>query len=381
MQCLVYSVARERACDYTRRELISKGWERAQHREDGRQNRIDGKGRSLRLSVHLHCLAQHRLAWFLVVLCTCLGASAQAAPQADAPSAPDSARLDQVPRVPGAGTLLHGLNAGVTFSGVHDSSIGWYTIATPALSYTISRHFAADVSFSIYPTREVKNDDPGAPPNQQLVLETGELSDTFVGLHGSFSTRKVRNTATVSFTLPSGDNAEGLGAGKVTFDFSDHMERYVRKTSFLLDIGAGDSSGLFNRMVAHDYTSVGKLAHFQEGVAFWLFGRDSIQCVAYEQVPIGNQTLYTNPGPPGSSTLTVVSGNGLGHDNGVTTSVGIPLTANLTLSGYYNRSFAQSLDTVSVGFTYVLRGRPELRKLSMIDRALREAEGANQLAH
>ena len=152
------------------------------------------------MSVHLHRSVQHRLAWCLALLCACPGARAQAVQQAETPTAPDSVRIDQVPRVPGTGALLRGLNAGVTFSGVHDSSIGWYT-------------------------------------------------------------------------------------------------------------------------------------------------------------------------------------NGLGHDNGVTTSVGIPLTANLTLSGYYNRSFTQSLDTVSTGITYVLRGRQGIKKLSMIDRALREAEGANRQAH
>ena len=342
------------------------------NRDEGVRDRIDRKGRVRRLSSTLRSLA-----WLLAALCPGLGAGAQAVQQASGPSAPDSAHLDEVPRVPGVGTLLHGLNAGITFSGVHDSSVGWYTVATPALSYAISRHYAADISFSVYPSREVQNNDPGAPPNQQLVLATGELSDTFVGLHGTFNARKLRDTATASFTIPTGDNAEGLGAGKVTFDFSDHVEHYVRKTGLVLDFGIGDSSGLFNRLVTSNYTSVGALAHFQEGVVFWLFGHNSIQSEAYEQIPIGNQTLYTNPGPPGSSGVTVVSGNGLGHDSGVTTSVAIPLTSNLTLSGYYNRSFEQNIDTVSMGITYVLRGRADLKRLSMIDRALREAEGAN----
>jgi hypothetical protein len=311
-----------------------------------------------------------------------LGTEAQAT---DRPAAPNATQIEQVPRVPGIGTLLHGVNAGVTFSGVHDSSIGWYTVATPAMSYTYSRHYAADVSFSIYPSREVVDDvrnvDPGAPPTQQLVLATGELSDTFIGLHGAFNARKLRNTATASFTLPTGDNAEGLGAGKLTFDFSDRLEFQARKTSLLLDIGAGNSSGLFNRMVTNNYTSIGPLAHFQQGVAFWPFRLGYIQSVLYEQIPIGDQTVYTNPGPPGSPGATVVFGNGLGHDSGVTTAVGIPLASNLTLCGYYNRSFVQSLDTVSVGITYVLRGRAEMKKPSMIDRALREAETADSPAH
>lgn len=306
---------------------------------------------------------------------------AQVTVQADASATPDSSHLDQVPRVPGVSTLLRGLNAGITFSGVHDSSIGWFTVATPAISYSFSPRYSADASFSIYPSRQAANQYPGAPPGQQLVLVAGELSDTFIGLHARFNPRFLRNTTTASFTIPTGDDSEGLGAGKATFDFSEHMEHSFKKTGLLFDAGAGNSSGLFNRMVTNNYTSVGTLAHFQEGAVLWLLGRNYFQSVAYEQIPIGNQTVYTSPGPPGSPGVTEVSGNGLGRDFGITTSVGIPLTASLTFSAYYNHSFEQNLDTISTGITYVLRSRPGFKRLSMIDRALREAESVNPQNH
>jgi hypothetical protein len=66
------------------------------------------------------------------------------------------------------------------------------------------------------------------------------------------------------------------------------------------------------------------------------------------------------------------------EDNGFTTSIAIPLTDHLTLSGYYNRSLREHLDTVSTGITSVLRGTARHRRLSLIDRALREAEGADR---
>jgi hypothetical protein len=52
------------------------------------------------------------------------------------------------------------------------------------------------------------------------------------------------------------------------------------------------------------------------------------------------------------------------------------LNSYISLSGYYNRSLRQRLDTVSFGVTYILRGTSR-RKLSMIDKALREAENSN----
>ena len=186
---------------------------------------------------------------------------------------PDSTQLEQVPRVPGVSLLWRGLNAGVTFSEVHDSSIGWYMVATPAASYTFSPHYSADASVSIYPYRRVEQQVQSAPPSLHLVGETGNAGDTLIGFHAGFNSRALRSTSTAYFTIPTGDSSDGLGTGKVTFDFSDHLERYVRQTGFLLDIGAGDSSGLFNSLVTRDYNSVGTLIHFQEGMIFWLPGR------------------------------------------------------------------------------------------------------------
>jgi hypothetical protein len=71
----------------------------------------------------------------------------------------------------------------------------------------------------------------------------------------------------------------------------------------------------------------------------------------------------------------VLVGNGLSEDNGFTTALGVPVTAHLLFSGYYNRSLRQHQDTVSLGMTFVLRPLPGHRHLSMIDRALREAAG------
>jgi hypothetical protein len=73
-----------------------------------------------------------------------------------------------------------------------------------------------------------------------------------------------------------------------------------------------------------------------------------------------------------ATTITTVA-----EDNGFTSFVGVPLNRHVILSGYYNRSLRQKFDTVSIGVTYILRGTPK-KRMSMIDRALREAENASQ---
>lgn len=295
-----------------------------------------------------------------------------------------------VPRVPGVSTLLDGFNAGVSYSGVHSSSVGWYSVMTPAISYTFSERFSADASTSIYINRLIQNTDPATKATQPLVTDGADPGDTLIGFHATFYPGSLQDIITASLTAPTGNRSEGLGTGQVTYDFNNHTEKYYNKLGFLLDLGIGNSSGLFNDLVVKDYTSVGTLAHFQAGGVFWLPRRTYIEAVAYEQLPLGSQTVYravergedvranddgggTNPTPQPPVAVTVSTAS---EDNGFTTFVGIPLVDHITLSGYYNRSLRQRLDTVSVGVTFILRSKPSKRSLSMIDRALREAEGS-----
>jgi hypothetical protein len=295
--------------------------------------------------------------------------------QTPAISQPETTHLENMPEVPGLSTIFRGFNAGVTFSGVHDSSIGWYTVVTPAINYTFSQHYSVDVSTSLYPYRLVPNDNTTDAGNR-LIKTTWDAGDTWIGAHASFYPHKFQNTATASMTLPSGNRDDGLSTGRVTFDVSNHVERYFGNIGGLIDVGGGDSSALFNRLVTKDYSSLGPLAHFQAGLILWLPGRNYIQSLAYEQLPIGDQKIYTTLGDPhgmGPST-TIVSGRNVSEDNGFTTSVGIPLTEHITFSGYYNRSLRLHLDTVSTGITYVFKGTPLKRKLSQYDKALLEGE-------
>ena len=299
-------------------------------------------------------------------------------------------KIQAVPRVPGLSTLFDGLNAGVNYSGVHSSSVGWYTVTTPAVNYTFSRHFSADASTSIYMHRLVQNTNTVTAKAHPLVDGGVNPGDTLLGFHAFFEPGWLQDTITFSLTAPTGDRATGFGAGQVTYDFSNHVERYVKQLGLVLDVGGGDSSGLFNDQVVKDYSSVGGLAHFESGLVYWLPRRTYVEAVAYEQLPLGSQTVYRtvvrgesahreddDPGggnpPPVTIPTTVTT---VSEDNGFTTFVGIPLNSYISLSGYYNRSLRQRLDTVSFGVTYVLRGTSR-RKLSMIDKALREAENSN----
>jgi hypothetical protein len=317
----------------------------------------------------------------------CLQLHAQVTAAAGIAPVHNTENIQTIPRVPGVSTLLDGFNAGVTYSGVHSSSVGWYSMVTPAISYTFSERFSADASTSIYINRLIANTNPATKTTQPLVTDGADPGDTLISFHTTFYPGSLEDIITASLTAPTGDRSEGLGTGQVTYDFNNHTERYFNKLGFLVDLGIGNSSGLFNDLVVKDYTSVGTLAHFQAGAVVWLPRRTYIEAVAYEQLPLGSQTVYravergenvrANDDGGGTNPPVAVTVSTASEDNGFTTFVGIPLVDHITLSGYYNRSLRQRLDTVSVGVTFVLRSKPSKRSLSMIDRALREAEGSN----
>jgi hypothetical protein len=320
---------------------------------------------------------------FLIVAFLLTGNACSALLAQQLPVDPDlPSVLADVPSVPGVASRLRGFNTGATLTSVHDSAAGWYTLATPAIAYNFSWRYSMDMSMPVYLYRLAETDtspasvlpQPGqpAPPVQssttQLTAHTFDPGDIFLATHANFAGRHIGETLTLSMTLPSGDTSDGLSTGRVTFDLDSHSALWLPGSGLLMDLGWGDSTSLFNRLVTRDYTSLGYLAHFQLGAMVALPRRSSFQAVAYEQLPIGDSKVYTTlprpgaPTPPGaSSPPEVVSGRSVSEDNGFTSTLYIPLTRHLTLQGYYNRSLRLKTDTVGMGISFVARG-PEARK-------------------
>jgi hypothetical protein len=292
---------------------------------------------------------------------------------------------------------LRKLNAGASLTSVHDSAAGWYTLVAPVFATNFSRHYSMDLTMPIYLYRLAESDSsttssqpsgpPGSPPpppvttTSQLIPHRFDPGDIFLAAHAFFTSRRITETLSPSITLPSGDTSDGLSTGRVTFDLDSHSTFRIRRFALLLDLGGGDSTSLFNRLVTRNYTSLGYLAHFQLGGMVALPGRSTFQSVAYEQLPLGDSKIYTTlprPGFPGSAggsgQMTVVSGRSVSEDNGFTNSLSVPLTSHWTLQGYYNRSLRLKTDTVGMGITFIARGQAVRRRqqLSYYDQLLKQ---------
>jgi len=269
---------------------------------------------------------------------------------------------------PSLASRLTKFNAGVTLTSVHDSAAGWYTLVTPAIAYKFSQRYSMDLSMPVYLYRlaetESTTQSPPPPPGQPVQVQTTskltphtfDPGDVFLAAHAYFTRNRFSETLTPSMTLPSGDSGDGLSTGRVTFDMDSHSALWLSRSALLLDLGSGDSTSLFNRVVTRNYTSLGYLAHFQLGLMFTLPYRTAFQSVAYEALPLGDSKIYTTLTRPGFPDLTVVSGRSVSEDNGFTNTLSVPLTHHLALQGYYNRSLRLHTDTVGMGITFIARG-------------------------
>jgi hypothetical protein len=267
-----------------------------------------------------------------------------------------------VPEVPGLSNL-HGFNAGIAFSGFHDSMTGWSTLATPAFGYSFNDTYSIDATLPIYMYRLAESRSTHPRPNAQLVNQRGELGDLLLAFHAQFVPRDFLYQATFGITAPTGDEAYGLTTGRVTFDMNNRFERSYGRFTPNVEAGAGDSTALVNRQVNKIYTSLGPLAHFQVGLGVNLIHGMYFESNAYEQLPIGDQKIYG----PSRNGRTVVTGFNVSEDNGFTNFLDVPVDAHTTFSGYYSRSLRRRTDTVGIGVTYILRSAPVEQEQESLD--------------
>lgn len=257
--------------------------------------------------------------------------------------------------------LTPGFNAFLASATQHDSSNGWSTVLTPGVAYRFTQIFSMNASTPIYGyinILQVKG--TKANPIYTQTTQKGVPGDT--SLLAQFNTHLFLDyTADVTLGLPTGNKNYGLGAGQVTYDFNNHFEKGLGIFTPDIELGFGDSSDLIGQRIRKSYTAVGKLAHFQAGSSVDLPRSLSFEADAYEELPVGNSTLYSTT-KKGKKKVRTVTPEGATEDNGFLTSLDLPVSTHLTLSGFYSRSLRSHDDIAGLSFTMFLRrlSRPDV---------------------
>ena len=117
-----------------------------------------------------------------------------------------------------------------------------------------------------------------------------------------------------------------------------------------------------DQRVVKSYVAVGPLAHFQAGTAVYLPWNMSFEADAYEELPLAKDLVYSTTGK-GKKKVTTSTNEGPAEDNGFITSLDIPLSRHVTMSGFYSRSLIDHDDIAGFSFTFLLKAPPRQKQI------------------
>jgi hypothetical protein len=260
---------------------------------------------------------------------------------------------------------VNGFNFMLDQTGQHNSATGWAYIITPDLSFRFNRHFSVSALVPWYAMLNafVPKTVDGVK-TYPLTEGKNLLGDTITVGTYELPHNNLNYEATASVGFPTGDSRFGLSANTETYNITNHLDYVIGPFDPDIEIGEGNSSNLVNRVVKKPYVAVGPLANFQAGSSVDLPLGLNLDIEAYEELPIGNQNVYgtvTRKNKKGKSVTTqVLEGEGAVEDNGINTELDLPIGTHLMLTGTYERSLRQDLDTAAVGITWVLR-KPKIK--------------------
>lgn len=251
-----------------------------------------------------------------------------------------------------------GFNASLGTSSQHDSTNGWSSILTPNMAYRFNRYFSVDAGVPLYTYVNVYgNVATVARPVYAYNSRNGAFGDLSLSFEGDTDFSSIGYTGTFTLGLPSGNTNYGLGAGQVTYNFNSHFEKDISWFTPNIEMGIGDASSLMDQRVLKSYVAVGPLAHFQAGTSVYLPWNCSLEVGAYEELPLAKNIVYSTTGN-GKKKVTTSTNVDPAEDNGFITSLDIPLSPHVTLSGFYNRSLRDHADVGGFSFTFLLKPPP-----------------------
>lgn len=255
--------------------------------------------------------------------------------------------------------LDHGFNSSLGATAQHDSSSGWATILTPSVAYRFNSVLSLDASVPIYADIQVTaNTGTKAKPVYTQVTRHGVPGDSSIAAQADLNGSALSYTGTATLGLPTGKTAYGLGAGKITGDFNNHIEKDFGIFTPDLEFGIGNSNTLIHRRIKKNFASLGPLAHFQAGATIVMPLNMSLDAEAYEELPLNASTIYSVTGPGRKKSKNSTTTNSA-EDNGFTMSLDVPAGSHIALSGFFDRSVRTGDNITGLSVTFLAKAAPE----------------------
>jgi hypothetical protein len=182
-------------------------------------------------------------------------------------------------------------------------------------------------------------------------------------------------SSAITAGAPTGDTKKGLSSGRATIDWDNRFEHSFSRVTPFFDGGFGNTVP-DSKLVMRAFTSLGFVAHLEEGAEFELVKHFSVGGSGYQIVPGGNQKIFsrlvarggtaTGTGKSGRifQTSATASGNGLTRENGFNTWAGLEVGRFWNVQVGYTRSTTFDLSSfafnISMNVGQLLRSKKRL---------------------
>jgi hypothetical protein len=182
------------------------------------------------------------------------------------------------------------------------------------------------------------------------------IGNVYLGLAFRTSHAVVDYAGEITAGAPTGNTKKGLSSGRATLDWDNRIDHTFDRLTPYLDAGIGNSVP-DTRLLTRAFTSLGFVAHFEEGADWELVKRVSVGGLAYEIVPAGNQKIFSRLVAKGGAaqgtgkhgrvfeTAAATSGNGLTRENGFSALIAFNPSPVWRLELGYIRSVTFDLNT------------------------------------
>ena len=232
-----------------------------------------------------------------------------------------------------------------------DSNVGW----------AFNQHFGIFVGVPVYfvsvPSSTTTT---GTTTTTTPATSNNGIGNAYLGFAFQAPNSALGYAGTLTAAAPTGSTTKGLSSGRANVDWDNRFEHAFQRFTPFFEGGLGNSVP-DSKLLVRAFTSLGFIAHLEEGAGLELVKHFSVNASAYEIVPVGNQKIFSKlvakgtTGKTGSKNVfqssSTASGNGLTRENGFNTWVEFEPTPAWGFSVGYTRSVTYALS----GFAFNLR--------------------------
>ena len=162
-----------------------------------------------------------------------------------------------------------------------DSTVGW----------DFNKHFGIFGGVPFY-IANIPGSSATATTAATSSTNTHGIGNAYVGMVFRAPSPTLGYAGAITVSAPTGSTSTGLSTGRAGVDFTNHFDHSFSNFTPFVDAGVSNTvpdSTLF----ARPFTSLGAIAHFEEGADYEVVKHTYIGASAYEIVPFGNQKIFS----------------------------------------------------------------------------------------